>query len=248
MLAFMLATALAAPVGLRRLADVDAVDLGSAAKFAVLSKAGISTVPPSAITGDIGVSPISAAAITGFSLIKHSDETYSEAWQVTGKVYASDYTSPTPSEMTTAISDMETAYTNAAGRTTSTETDEQSYVDVKAGLIGGTTFTPGVYTWGTDILFPTDIYINGGPTDVFIFQTSGSVKAGSGAKIILLGGALAKNIVWQVAGFVDAGTTSHLEGIFLVKSFASFKTKSTLNGQVFAQTAVTLDSTTITLV
>mmetsp|Transcript_24598 Transcript_24598/g.61117 ORF Transcript_24598/g.61117 Transcript_24598/m.61117 type:complete len:249 (+) Transcript_24598:121-867(+) len=245
MLAFMLATALAAPVGLRRLADVDAVDLGSAAKFAVLSKAGISTVPPSAITGDIGVSPISAAAITGFSLIKHSDETYSEAWQVTGKVYASDYTSPTPSEMTTAISDMETAYTNAAGRTTSTETDEQKYADVKAGLIGGTTFTPGVYTWGTDILFDTDFTISGSPTDVFILQTTGSVKAGSGAKIILLGGALAKNIVWQVAGFVDAGTTSHLEGIFLVKTFASFKTGSTLNGQVFAQTAVTLDSTTI---
>mmetsp|Transcript_24601 Transcript_24601/g.61128 ORF Transcript_24601/g.61128 Transcript_24601/m.61128 type:complete len:249 (+) Transcript_24601:121-867(+) len=248
MLAFMLATALAAPVGLRRLADVDAVDLGSAAKFAVLSKAGISTVPPSAITGDIGVSPISAAAITGFSLVKHSDETYSEAWQVTGKVYASDYTSPTPSEMTTAISDMETAYTNAAGRTTSTETDEQKYADVKAGLIGGTTFTPGVYTWGTDILFDTDFTISGGLTDVFIFQTTGNVKAGSGAKIILLGGALAKNIVWQVAGFVDAGTTSHLEGIFLVKTFASFKTGSTLNGQVFAQTAVTLDSTTITLV
>mmetsp|Transcript_24597 Transcript_24597/g.61114 ORF Transcript_24597/g.61114 Transcript_24597/m.61114 type:complete len:247 (+) Transcript_24597:121-861(+) len=246
MLAFMLATALAAPVGLRRLADVDAVDLGSAAKFAVLSKAGISTVPPSVITGDIGVSPIAGAAITGFG--EKLDGTFATAGQVTGKIFAADYMDPTPTTMTTAISDMEIAYNDAAGRTTSDETTVQSYADVKAGLIGGTTFTPGVYTWGTDILFPTDIYINGGPTDVFIFQTSGSVKAGSGAKIILLGGALAKNIVWQVAGFVDAGTTSHLEGIFLVKSFASFKTKSTLNGQVFAQTAVTLDSTTITLV
>mmetsp|Transcript_11436 Transcript_11436/g.27177 ORF Transcript_11436/g.27177 Transcript_11436/m.27177 type:complete len:219 (+) Transcript_11436:86-742(+) len=151
MLAFMLATALAAPVGLRRLADVDAVDLGSAAKFAVLSKAGISTVPPSAITGDIGVSPISAAAITGFSLVKHSSDVYSTAWQVVnnGKVYAPEYASPTPSEMTTAISAMETAYTAVAGQPTSTETASASYVNVKTGLIGGTTFTRAACTRGT---------------------------------------------------------------------------------------------------
>ena len=45
------------------------VDLGTAGNFAVLSKAGISTVPPSAIVGDIGVSPIDSTAITGFDLI-----------------------------------------------------------------------------------------------------------------------------------------------------------------------------------
>jgi hypothetical protein len=35
---------------------------------------------------------------------------------VTGKVYAATYTSPTPSNLTTAVSDMETAFTDAAGR------------------------------------------------------------------------------------------------------------------------------------
>jgi hypothetical protein len=49
-------------------ADVD-LDLGGACGFAVLAKSGISTVPTSAITGDIGVSPIDAAAIVGFSLL-----------------------------------------------------------------------------------------------------------------------------------------------------------------------------------
>jgi hypothetical protein len=48
-----------------------------------------------------------------------------------------------------------------------------------------------------------------------------------------------------VAGFVDAGTTSHLEGIFLVKTKAVFKTGSSLNGRILAQTACTLDTATI---
>jgi hypothetical protein len=44
------------------------VNLGTAAGFAILLQSGISTVPTSAITGDMGVSPISSTAITGFSL------------------------------------------------------------------------------------------------------------------------------------------------------------------------------------
>src|ERR1700690_2410427 len=44
------------------------VNLGTAGNYVILAKSGISTVPTSAITGDIGVSPISATAITGFAL------------------------------------------------------------------------------------------------------------------------------------------------------------------------------------
>jgi hypothetical protein len=54
------------------------------------------------------------------------------------------------------------------------------------------------------------------------------------------------NIVWQVAGYVDAGTSSHLEGVFLVKTRAAFKTGASLNGRILAQTACTLDAATIT--
>jgi hypothetical protein len=43
------------------------VNLGAAGRFAILSKSGVSTVPGSMVTGDIGVSPIAASAITGFS-------------------------------------------------------------------------------------------------------------------------------------------------------------------------------------
>ena len=83
------------------------VNLGTAGNFAILAKSGISTVPTSAVTGDMGVSPIAATAMTGFSLILDSTGTFSTSSQVTGKAYAADYTSPTPSNLTTAVSNME---------------------------------------------------------------------------------------------------------------------------------------------
>jgi hypothetical protein len=229
-------------------AATDPVPLGLSGDFVILSKSGISTLPTSAITGNIGVSPISFTAMTGFNLIADSSNTFSTSAQLTGQAYASDYTSPTPSLMTSAILDMETAYNDAKSRALS----DGANIDIKAGLISGTTFTAGVYNWGSDINFASDIVLKGNSTSLFILQTTGNVIAGSGAKVILVadvpGGSVPNpaNIVWQVAGYVDAGTTSHLEGVFLVKTHAAFKTGSSLNGRVLAQTACTLDAATIT--
>jgi len=88
------------------------VDLGTAGNYAILAKTGISTVPTSVITGDIAVSPIAATAITGFSLVYDPSITdKSTSDQVTGKVYASTYTTPIPATLIAAVSDLETAYT-----------------------------------------------------------------------------------------------------------------------------------------
>ena len=236
----------AAPFAVRRHllseAKSEPVLLGTAGDFAVLSKAGISTVPFSVINGDVGVSPIAATAMTGFSLVLHSSTTYSTSEQITGRAYAADYAVPTPSKMTTAIGDMGTAYSDAAGRVASPIAN----VNTKAGLINGTIFTTGVYTWDTDVIFGSDIYINGNADDRFIFSTTGNIIAGSGAKVILQGGAVASNLVWRSAGYLEAGTDSHLEGIFLVFNEAIFKTRSSLNGRVLAHKAVTLDMAIIT--
>jgi hypothetical protein len=223
------------------------VFLGTSEYFTILSKAGISTVPSSVITGNIGVSPIAATAMTGFSLRMDSSNTFSFSPQVTGKAYASDYSSPTSSVMTTAISDMETAYTDAAGRSVSSPAN----LNVKSGLVAGTTFEPGVYTWGTDLNIGSDIYITGSNTSVFVFQTAGNIVVGSAANVILVEDEFGEvptfeNIFWQVAGYLDVGTTAHLEGVFLVKTHAAFKTGSSLNGRILGQTHVTLDSATIT--
>jgi hypothetical protein len=248
--AIVLATAAAGPP-LRSLLPSPAplppqrkVELGKAGDFAILTASGITTVPSSAITGNIGCSPISGTAMTGWSLTMDSSNTFSTSTQVTGKAYGADYASPTPSELTLAVADMQTAYTDAAGRHTSEPSAE--HLNVKQGLISGTTFTPGVYTWGTDINFASDIYIKGDATDQFIFQSTGNVIVGTGARVHLHGQAKAENIVWQVAGYVDAGVGSHLEGIILVKTYAAFKTGSSINGRILAQTACTLDQVTVT--
>ena len=250
MLAFLFAffvvstTALFVPRALTEEAPLAAVDLGGAANFAILTKTGISTVPTSAITGNIGVSPITAAAVTGFSLstiVGNTAATLSS--QVTGFCYASDYTDDTPTMLAKATFDVEKAYDDAAAL--SPTEDNANYINVGSGLVNGRTFTPGVYQWDRDVSFTDAITFAGSATDIFIFKTTGNIIVGSGARVGLSGGAVASNIFWQVGGFLDAGTTSHLEGVFLVKNHAVFKTGSSLNGRVFAQTAVTLDSATI---
>jgi hypothetical protein len=77
-----MASALYAPRALLEAPALEAVDLRSAGAFVILAKAGISTVPSSVITGDIGVSPIAATAMTGFSLIADASNTFSTSTQV----------------------------------------------------------------------------------------------------------------------------------------------------------------------
>jgi hypothetical protein len=92
-----------------------AVDLGTAGNYVILAKAGISTVATSSVTGDLGVSPTAASYITGFSLTEDATNTFSTSTQVTGRVFAADYQPPTPANLTTAVGDMESAFTDAAG-------------------------------------------------------------------------------------------------------------------------------------
>lgn len=214
------------------------VDLGTAGNFVILSKSGISTVPPSAITGDIGVSPIDSTSLTGFSLTLDATTLFSTSPQITGKAYASDYGAPTPSRLTTAISDMETAYTDAAGRAV-------NYTELYSGDLSGRTLSPGVYKWGTGVLISTDVTLNGGPNDVWIFQIGEGITQASGSKIILTGGAQAKNIFWQAAETVTIGTGAHMEGIILCQTNISLDTNASIVGRLFAQTAVTLNASTV---
>jgi hypothetical protein len=221
------------------------VDLRSAGDYAILAQTGISTVPASAITGDIGVSPIAATAITGFGLIMHSEGQHSTCTQVTGNAYAADYSLATQTKLITAVGDMQTAYGDAAGRAADANTDDQTFNELKGGLIGGETLTPGVYTFTTDILITADVTLHGNADDVFIIRTTGSLKQAASKDVKLTGGAQAKNIFWQVAQQVEVGASAVLNGIILVKTDAVFKNSSTLNGRVLAQTACNLKVATI---
>jgi hypothetical protein len=217
---------------------VTPVNLGMAGNFAILAKSGISTVPNSVIIGDIGVSPISSTAITGFTLTQDATNAFSTSTQITGKAYAPDYASQTSSNLTTAVGDMGTAYTDAAGRVV-------NYTELFTGDISGQTLKPGVYKWGTGVLINTNVTLNGGVNDVFIFQIAKGITQAAGTKIILSGGAQAKNIFWQSSETVAIGTGAHFEGIILGKTNITLGTNASINGRLLAQTAVTLIKSTV---
>jgi hypothetical protein len=233
----------------------DPVNLFSAANYVILTKAGISTVPSSTITGDIAVSPIAAGAMTGFSLAIDPAGEFSTSLQVVGKAFAANYAAPIPTHLTSAVGAMETAYTNAAGRLNANATR----INVGGGLLGGVyggandPLTPGVYTFGSGVTIGSDIYFEGtgegegqGETDVFIIQLTGDLLQAADTNVFLTNGALAKNIFWQLAGHVEVGVGAHMEGIILSKTAVLFGTGSSLNGRILAQTACTLQMATIT--
>ena len=216
------------------------VNLGRAGNFVILAKTGVSTTGTTAVTGDIGVSPIVAAAITGFGLIADSTNTFSTSSLVTGKLYASDYAPPTPAVLTASVSDMQTAFTDAAGRTT------PDFTELGSGDISGRTLVPGLYKWGTGVSVTNGVTLSGGPNDVWIFQIAGDLIINNSAMITLAGGAQAKNIFWQVSGQANLGTAADFKGIILSQTLISLNTGAKMTGRALAQTAVTLNATVIT--
>jgi hypothetical protein len=211
------------------------VPLGEAGIFAILTKAGVTDVPPSSVTGDVGASPITGAAIH-----------LTCAEMVTGTIYSVNAAGPLPCRvtdptlLTTAVANMQTAYTNAAGRT------NPNFTNLGAGQIGGLTLAPGLYKWTTGVLMSSNVTLSGSANDVWIFQIAGTLTQANATKMILAGGALPKNIFWQSSGAVSIGTTARFEGVMLGKTMIALKTSASANGRLFAQTAVTLQQNAVT--
>ena len=210
------------------------MNLGTAGSFAILAKSGVTDVYASAINGNVGASPITGAAL---------GRTCPEV--KTGTIYSPDAAGPPcrvtdPTFLTTAVRNMETAHTDAAGRTLPAATN------LGAGEIGGLTLAPGLCKWSTNVSISTDLTLSGGPNYVWILQIAGNLNQASAKKVTLAGGAQAKNVFWQVAGSAAIGTTAHFEGTILSRALIAMKTGASTNGRLLAQTAVTLQQNAVT--
>ena len=229
------------------------VNLLSAGNFTILSESGITNTGThgSAISGNIGSSPITAAAMNDVFCSEITGTIYGVNAAYVGSGNQACFASNPPLSNKTlvdnAVLDMGTAYTDAANRTL------PDGVDLYGGNIGGQTFTPGLYKWNSDVNLATSITLSGTASDVWIFQITGDLNLASlgsvpaGVKIILTGGAKASNVFWQVGGLTGTtlGTYSTFNGNILSAKQIILQTGAVLNGRALSQTQVTLDANNV---
>src|SRR5450830_1191444 len=217
--------------------------------FVILTKTGITNTGShtSAITGNIGASPVTAAAMSNVFCSEITGTIYGvdAAYVGSGAVtcFAGNPPAANKTLVDNAILDMGTAYNEAAGRTL------PDFTELGAGNISGMTLTPGLYKWSSGLAVNADVTLAGGANDVWIFQIAQDLTVANGIKVNLAPGVQAKNIFWQVGGATGAaiGTTAHIEGTILAQKAITLATGSVVNGgRLLAQTNVTLDATTVT--
>jgi len=208
------------------------INLRGTARFAVLAASGITSVPTSAIIGDVGLSPAARSKITGLTPV-----------EVTGGIFAADDGGATAVMLTSAQGDLTTAYNDAAGRSLGA-------VDVANADLGGRTLAPGLYksTGTLNITGILTLDAQGDPDAVYIFQAASTLTTASGSQVILSGGARPGNVFWQVGASAAIGTTTSFKGNIMADQSISFATGATLDGRALVRIgAVTLDSTHITI-
>ena len=157
------------------------------------------------------------------------------------KIYAADYATPTPSNLTTAVLGMQTAYTDAAGRS------PPDHLNLASGNLGGLTLAARPLHLGQQRHHPDATSPSpAAPTTSGSSRSPTTSISRSAKNVILSGGAQAKNIFWQVAGQVTIDANAHFEGVILCKTAITLQTNASLHGRALAQTLVALDNNAIT--
>jgi hypothetical protein len=225
-----------------------AINIGKAGDYVVLTKTGISTVAPSHVTGDIGVSPITAAAMTGFGLVLDQGGQFSTASQLTegSEAHGADYGGAVQDVLTQAILDMEAAYAEIEGRD-----GDPEKTNLAGGLLGAilgsseNPLTAGIYTYTTAVTINADLHLVGDEHSVFIIRVAGVLTLATNMKVVLQGGINPENVLWQVGGNAAIGVDSRMQGILLVKTNIALMTRCHLVGRAFAQTSCSLGMATV---
>jgi hypothetical protein len=223
--------------------DAACVNLGTAGSFVILAQAGVTNVPTSPITGNVGSHPITGAAI-GVTCAEVSGTIYDTDGAYTGGGAADVTCRVTDAALLgTAVTDSIAAYNDAAGRPAGVGAN----LNRGGGTLTNETLVAGTYTWDTTLEIPTDLTLSGSATDVWIFQVAGNLNQAAATRVNLTGGALSKNVFWQVGGAaVNIGATAHFSGIIITGTTVAMGAAASLDGRVYTGTSATLDQNTIT--
>ena len=251
-------TTCVAPVAL-----LTAAPFGTFGSSAGMTNTGIQTV----INGDIGTTAIATGSITGFHDILgdiYTEVIATNIGDVQGKINTCAISTTGPTSVVpdpasclvamNALADAQTAFNTLAGLPSGA---------TPAANLAGLTLAPGVYTApaGSFMIQGNDLTLDAGgdANAVWVFQMPSStlLVGGPGStapqSIILAGGALAKNIFWQVGttATINAAGGGTMEGTIIAGAGIIFSTvgnttKTTLNGRALALTAsITMVDTVI---
>jgi hypothetical protein len=204
------------------MAVLPAINLGSAARFAVLSATTVTSTGATVVNGNLGISP--GTAVSGSPTVN-------------GTMHLGD---PIAAQ---AQSDLTVAYNDAAGRTGGAAV---------SGNLGGLTLAPGVYKSTSSLEITSgDLTLDaqGNPNAIFIFQMPTTFITTVGRKVILIGGATPCHIFWQVGSSATLGANSIIKGSILAYTSITLNTGASLEGRALAQHgAVALDANSITAI
>lgn len=210
------------------------VNLLTNGRFGILAGTSINSSGFSKINNmDVGISPSPRSAITGFP----------PAIVVNGDIYASNDAQPvgTAAMLIQAKQDLNSAWLNAKNLAVPT-------ANILVGNQGGKTLTPGVYNSTAGMLIQSGnltLDAQGDPNAYWVFQV-GSDLTTIGGDVVLINGANANNVFWQVGSSATLGTNTAFKGNILALTSITLDPNATVTGRLLAHNgAVVLSSTNI---
>jgi hypothetical protein len=184
------------------------VNLGTAATYGALAGTTVTSTGFTVVNGDLGTSP--GATVTGFP-----------AGVVNGSIHAGD------AAAAQAHTDLITAYNAVTGQSATTS---------GVTAFATTTLTPGVYNSGASISLTGTLTLDGNnlANPVFVFQMGSTLLMNGGTSILLINGARAENVYWQVGSSATIGGTSVFVGTILANTSITVGTGATVDGRLLA--------------
>lgn len=105
--------------------------------------------------------------------------------------------------------------------------------------VGGQILAAGVYCdAGAPIKISADLTLNGSPTGIWFFETNSSLFTSQRSRMILTGGAFAKNVFWAVGKDANLGYSSNFVGTLISSKSIFTGGKVKIGGQVLSAAAV----------
>ena len=207
-----------ATVDVNAIAPAPLVNLGAAAPNGIMAGASVTCVANGIINADVSISP--GNTITGFGpCVITGVQHLADAVAAQGQI------------------DLTNAYNTLAGLACGT--------NIVADL-GGTTVPAGVYCSASGIGVTGVLTLDGGgdPNATFVFQAgSGLTTAGD---VVLINGAQAKNVYWQVGTSATIGTASQWQGNILALTSITLVDNANLFGRALARNgSVTLGTNNV---